>query len=90
MPITVRGTTGEVRVGGRVAAELRSWKLAKTSLNWALLGEAGNIDSYWLSRPGPFQVWLVVGKRRWCLQADTVKLDENELEIEGMGDVEVR
>lgn len=56
------GVRGEVRVGGRVAANLGRWSFDGTSKDWTVEATATDIDEYWIESGGPFDLHLHIGE----------------------------
>lgn len=62
MGIQLRGHSGELRKGYKVAARLGAWAMDGSGRCEA---QALETNDYWLDQPGSFDLWLWVGARAW-------------------------
>ena len=67
-----RGTAGQLRVGGRMAATLGAWSHEGTAAEWQVEAETLDIDEYLFESGGPFHLRLYVGEQIWQWRGVTV------------------
>lgn len=70
------GQSGEVRVGGRVAAGLRDWTLKPEAGNWRVVAMLVDINPLYLDSPAPKELRLQMGKRFWRWRNVSLERDE--------------
>lgn len=63
------GTTGELRLSYRTAARLKDWSMDESGRVQARRVASNQIM---LDRPGPFSLWLQVGRRAWVWEQAAV------------------
>lgn len=69
MILTVTARAGELRIGGRVAASLSQGEVERGPEGWSGTLTAVNPNAVLLALPGPFEVRLTVGRKRWRWRA---------------------
>jgi hypothetical protein len=79
--LTASGRAGELRIGGRVAAELGPWEVERGPKGWSGTLTAVNSNAVLLALPGPFEVRLTVGRKRWRWRAVTLTSDAPNLRM---------
>lgn len=82
------GTTGEVRVGGRVAAALRDWTATVEGDRWTVRAALAEVNPLYLDGPQPKELRLHLGKRIWRWRGVTVNHDGASAAIEAVGEFE--
>ena len=61
--LEVKGTGGQLRIAGRLAATLGDWTLERREGIWDILAQVSQRDSHWLTCGGTFKLTLPMG--RW-------------------------
>ena len=63
----ITGQTGEIRVGGRVAARLGYWSAQRVVAEdkWVIGAALVERNDLWLAGAGPFELRLDVGSQQW-------------------------
>ncbi len=82
------GTTGEVRVGGRVAAGLRDWSAAVDGECWTIRAALADANPVYLDGPARKEVRLNLGKRIWRWRDVHLHHDGTTAVIEAHGEFE--
>lgn len=78
------GSAGQLRVGGRVAANLQRWSYDGTPEAWSVEAETADIDEFWFDTDRVFELRLMVGDGVWSWQDVTVK-GRSRVTIKGEG-----
>jgi hypothetical protein len=78
-----KGLTGELRIGGRVAAVLGPWRMRPQKLGWRLQAPLRWRDEFWIEADGPFDLHLEVGEARWRFHNVFVDVGDEDIEITG-------
>jgi hypothetical protein len=83
--VIITGVTGELRIGGRVAARLYKWRLdaKSTSDAWHLDSQVQDVVEAWRMYKAGWQVRLTVGLKVWRGRVDTIEWREGRIEITG-------
>jgi hypothetical protein len=90
MSATAVGQAGQVRVGGRVAAELGAWTLHTTghgpegTPQWEVAAPVKTFDDWLLDAGGIFELRLEIGQRIWRWKGVNV-FGRDQMVINGEG-----
>ena len=63
--ITLTGTSGLLKIGGRKVADLGRWTLTRDPGGFTCSAPASKIDEYWVNYGGPYELHLYVGTQTW-------------------------
>lgn len=79
----VEGVSGEVRVGGRVAARLGAWSATrdKAADAWQIGAALAEVNDLWLDGPGPFELRLHIGRSVWRWRGVDLQRDGGSVSI---------
>ena len=80
----VTGVSGQLKVGGRVAASLGRWSYDGTPAGWKVEADTSDVDEFWFDNERPMDLWLDVGQQAWKWRGVTVK-GQSRVTISGQG-----
>jgi len=89
------GTSAQVRVGYKVAADLGAWTLdilgeSFGADNWEITADVLRADGYWLDHGNGFELRLQLARSWWCWRDVTVERFGDRVTIRGQGKPDVR
>jgi len=70
--LQMTGQSGQLRAGGRVAANLGRWSMRDSDDTWTLECQPVEVNDYWLDNGTSFELRLDVGRRIWRWRDVTV------------------
>lgn len=82
--MNIKGTKGELRLGGRIAVQLGDWTFSGGSKEWSLSAKVESKDTYLCDLDGPFELRLKIGKQRLRYNNVSVSIGEKELNVDGV------
>lgn len=89
MRTNARGQRGELRVGGRAAAEFGPWQLTGTAEAWTLSAPCKGCDPYLMDAAEAFEVRIEVGTRVWRWKGLGLQQREPLIVVAGTGHPEL-
>ena len=88
--VRIEGKSGQLRIGGYIAADLGSWTMEGTAQAWTAEAVIVRPDPYWLDYGGAYDLRVPAGKRFWVWRGVTFeKIGAARLAIRGAGEPEI-
>jgi hypothetical protein len=83
--LLAQGEGGELRAGGRVAAQIGRWRMEPTTAaGHVVLAAIEPVDVFWFSQPA-LDLYLAMGPVFWYWQG--VQIEGNQIQIQGLPEV---
>jgi hypothetical protein len=88
---TATGATGEIRVGGRVAAQIGKWQLMAAGGNaYTVIGPTVEVNEFLLFGENKKELRLPVGAKEWRWRDVSVGFDGSQVTVVVTGKPDVR
>lgn len=84
-----RGQSGDVRVGGRMAATLGPWRMRRESGAFTVTAAVVASHPVWAHGVGPYELRLDMGRCIWRYCGVSIQIEGERIVIEGAGSPEV-